>query len=255
LHLGDVGDATSAVTEAAEVHDQVERGGHLLTNGSNRKIEAGHQGHGLDAGQGVARAVRVDSGDRAVVAGVHRLEHVERLARAALTDDDAVGAHAEAVAHEVTDGDLASTFDVRRARFEREHVLLVELQLLRVLDGHDALVRRDERREHVERRGLAGAGTTRDDDVQATDDAGLEEPRGVRVQRAEADEIVDLVRVGGELSDGEVRAADREGMDDRVDAGTVRKAGVDHRRRLVDATTDLAHDLVDDAAEVGLVDE
>ena len=46
-----------------------------------------------------------------------------------------------------------------------------------------------------------------------------------------------------------------ERVDDRVDTGAVGQAGVDHRRRLVDATADLAHDLVDDAPEVRLVDE
>ena len=59
----------------------------------------------------------------------------------------------------------------------------------------------------------------------------------------------------GELPDGEERAADGERVDHRVDAGAVGQAGVDHGRRLVDAATDLADDLVDDAPQVGLVDE
>ena len=49
--------------------------------------------------------------------------------------------------------------------------------------------------------------------------------------------------------------ADGERVDDRVDAGAVGQAGVDHGLGLVDAAADLAHDLVDDAPEVGLVDE
>ncbi len=56
-----------------------------------------------------------------------------------------------------------------------EHVVLVELELLGVLDGDDALVGGDERRQHVERRRLAGAGTAGDDDVEAADHAGLQE--------------------------------------------------------------------------------
>ena len=40
-----------------------------------------------------------------------------------------------------------------------------------------------------------------------------------------------------------------------VHTGAVGEAGVDHRVRLVDATADLAHDLVDDAPQVRLVDE
>ena len=50
-----------------------------------------------------------------------------------------------------------------------EHVVLVELELLGVLDGDDALVAGDERRQHVEHRRLAGAGTAGHDDVQLAD--------------------------------------------------------------------------------------
>ena len=108
LHLGDVGDATGAVTQAGQVHDAVEGRGHLLPDGPDRQVEAGHQHEGLEAGERVARAVGVDRGDRAVVAGVHGLEHVEGLAAAALADHDAVGAHAQGVLDEVADRDLAA---------------------------------------------------------------------------------------------------------------------------------------------------
>ena len=200
LHLGDVGDAAGAVAQSGEVHDQVERRCHLLADGPHRQVEAGHQHHGLDAGERVARAVGVDGGHRAVVAGVHGLEHVEGLAGAALADHDAVGAHAQAVLDEVADRDLAATFDVGRPGLQREHVLLVELELLRVLDGDDALVGGNERRQHVEHRRLTGAGTAGHDDVQPAHHAGLQEPGRVRVQRAEADEVVDLERIGRRTS-------------------------------------------------------
>ena len=237
------------------MHDQVERRRHLLPDGPHGQVEARHQGQRLETGEGVTRAVGVDGRDRAVVARVHRLEHVQRLARTALTDDDAVGAHAEAVLDEVADGDLAAALDVGRAGLEGEHVVLVELELLGVLHRDDALVGRDERRQHVERRRLTGTGTAGDDDVEPADDAGLEEPGGVGVERAEADQVVDLERVLGELPDGEERPVDGERVDDRVHAGAVGEAGVDHGVGLVDATADLAHDLVDDAPQVGLVDE
>ena len=56
----------------------------------------------------------------------------------------------------------------------------------------------------------------------------------------------------GELPDRQHRAVDRERRDDRVDAGAVGEAGVDHRRRLVDAPADRGHDLVDHLAEPGV---
>ena len=41
--------------------------------------------------------------ERALVAGVHGLEHVERLGAADLAHDDAVGPHAQRVADELAD--------------------------------------------------------------------------------------------------------------------------------------------------------
>src|SRR5437870_12929919 len=72
---------------------------------------------------------------------------------------------------------------------------------------------------------------------------------------AEADEVLDLEGVLGELAHGEEGSADGKGMDHGVDAGAVREAGVDHGCGLVDAPADLGHDLVDDPPEVILVDE
>ena len=83
--------------------------------------------------------VGVHGGQRALVAGVHGLEHVERLAAADLADDDAVGAHAQRVADQVADGDLAVALDVRRAGLQPDHVVLRQGQLGGVLDGDDAL--------------------------------------------------------------------------------------------------------------------
>ena len=112
---------------------------------------------------------------RAVVTGVHGLEHVERRGVADLTDDDPVGAHAQAVLDQVADRDRALALDVGRARLEADDVLLLELELGGVLDGDDPLVVGDERRQHVEGRGLAGAGAAGDDDVEPAAHAGVEE--------------------------------------------------------------------------------
>ena len=61
--------------------------------------------------------------------------------------------------------------------------------------------------------------------------------------------------IGGELSDGEKGSVDGKRRNDRVHAGAVGEAGVDHRRRFVDAASDLRHDLVDHSPHVFAVDE
>ena len=115
----------------------------------------------------IARRVGVDRGHRAVVAGVHRLQHVERLAGANLADDDPVGPHAQRVLDQVALGDLALALDVRRAGFQPDDVLLLELELGRILDRDDALAVVDEGRHGVEHGRLARAGAAGDQHVAA----------------------------------------------------------------------------------------
>ena len=59
--------------------------------------------------------VGVDGGHRALVAGVHGLDHVEGLGAAALADDDPVGPHTQGVLDQVGRRDGAPALDVRRA--------------------------------------------------------------------------------------------------------------------------------------------
>ena len=66
-----------------------------------------HEHQHLQPLDNLAGAVGVDGGHRAVVAGVHGLDHVQRLGAAALADDDAVGPHAQGVLHQVADGVFA----------------------------------------------------------------------------------------------------------------------------------------------------
>src|SRR6188474_3637364 len=99
---------------------------------------------------------------------VHRLQEVECLWSADFADDDPFGTHSQAVAHQVTHGDLALTFEIRRARFQPYHVRLLQLQFRRVLARDDAFVVVDELRKAVKQSGLAGAGAARDQGVDTT---------------------------------------------------------------------------------------
>ena len=72
---------------------------------------------------------------------------------------------------------------------------------------------------------------------------------------AEPDHIVDLKRLLGEPPDSENRPDEGERRDDRVDAGAVRKPGVDHGGRLVHAPAERGDDLIDDPHHVLLIVE
>ena len=101
------------------------------------------------------------------MAGVHRLQQVERFGSAHLADDDPLGAHAQAVLDQIAHGDLALALEIGRAGFEAHHVRLLQLQLGGVLAGDDALVGVDEAGQAVEQRGLARAGAAGDQHVAA----------------------------------------------------------------------------------------
>ena len=116
--LADVGDAARAVAHARYLHDEVDGGGDLGADGSRGQGDRPHHRHGLDARDGIARIVGVDRGDGAVVAGVHGLQHVQRLFAAHLAQDDAVGTHAQGVDHQLALADGALAFQVGRAALQ-----------------------------------------------------------------------------------------------------------------------------------------
>ena len=132
---------------------------------------------------------------------------------------------------------------------------LHEAQLCGVLDRHDALVGGNRAREHVEQRRLAGARAARDHDVLARRHRAHEEAPHLLGQRAEAHEVLELERVPRELADRDARAAERERLDDRVDARAVLEARVDERSRLVDAPSERRDDALDDRAHALVVRE
>ena len=208
--------ATAPVLVARDLDHDVDGRGHLRAERAHREGDAGHRDHGLDPAQRVARRVGVDRGERAVVAGVHGLQHVERLGAAHLADDDAIRPHAQRVAHEValrSTSPLPSMFG--GPRLEPHDVRLLQLQLRGVLDRDDALGHRHEAREDVEQRRLAGAGAAGDHDVQP---AVHDRPQHLRHRllivpsRIRSSALKQLDR---EAPDRQHRPVERERRDDR----------------------------------------
>ena len=95
--LRDAGDLSGAVAHARLLNDDLDRRRDLLAHRALGQVHAAHRDHRFDTGQRVARRVGVDGRQRSVVAGVHRLQHVQRFLAADLADDDAVGAHTQGV--------------------------------------------------------------------------------------------------------------------------------------------------------------
>src|SRR5438132_523766 len=75
--LADLDDLARPIGEPRDLDEHVHRESDLLTNRLHGQFEAGHQDHHLEPLQALARRVRVHRGERPVVAGVHRGEHVQ----------------------------------------------------------------------------------------------------------------------------------------------------------------------------------
>ena len=94
------------------------------------------------------------------MAGVHRLEHVERFFASDFADDDAIGPHTEGVDDQVPLLHGTFAFNVGRPGFEPDDVALAQIELSGVFDRDHTFVLADEARKDIEQRRLAGAGAT-----------------------------------------------------------------------------------------------
>jgi hypothetical protein len=74
------------------------------------------------------------------MACVHRLEHIQGFRTATLTDNHALRAHTQGVDHQVANGNFSPTFNIGRARFKSDHMLLAQLQFGRIFNCDNALV-------------------------------------------------------------------------------------------------------------------
>ena len=165
---------------------------------------------------------------RAVMAGVHGLQKVERFGSAHLAHDDAFGTHTQTVPDQIAHGDLALPFEIGRTRFQAHDMRLLQLKFGRVFAGDDAFFRVDIGGHAIQQRGLARAGTAGDQHVAAAAPDDGEHARAGRRDRAELDEILERQLVLAELTNGERRPIQRERRRDHVDAGAVEQ---DARRR------------------------
>src|SRR2546426_3494056 len=223
--LGNADHLARAAAEPLGLNYHVHRGGDLAANGPRRQLRAGEQDQGFESVERIARVVGMQSAHRAVVTGVHRLEHVESFGTAALAYHDSVWSHAKAVAHEVADGDGASTLDVLRLRLEADDMNLAQAELGRVLARDDALGCRYEPGQDVQESGLAGPRTTRHDDVQARLNSGVQIKHHRGRRPAEADDLVGAQNLAPELPDGQAGTVDGDRGDDDVDPRAVLEAG------------------------------
>ena len=99
------------------------------------------------------------------MAGVHRRKKIERLRTPNLPQYDPVRPHPQSVFDKVAHCDLAIALHIGRARFQPNDVRLHQLQFGGILNGNHPLATIDVAGNGVQHRGLAGAGSTGNQDV------------------------------------------------------------------------------------------
>src|SRR6516162_1225858 len=102
----------------------------------------------------------------AVVAAIDSLQIIERFLAAKFPEDNPRGPHSQCVAEKLAHAYGAFAFDIVGASEQTHHVLLAQLQLKRVLDGNNTLVRRELMRENVKRGRFSSARRAGEHDVQ-----------------------------------------------------------------------------------------
>src|ERR1019366_8280045 len=140
FHAGDfsyAGHLARAVAETSDLHNNVDSRSDLAAYRGVGNVQASHGDHRFQAAQSIPRAIGVNRRKGTIVAGVHCLQHIKCFLASHLADNDAVGPHAQRVNHELALMYSPLSFNIGRPRFQSNDVLLVELQLGRVLDGHN----------------------------------------------------------------------------------------------------------------------
>ena len=187
-HFDHARDATVAL-RPGDVDDEMNGQRDGFADAAMRKPDVGGQDAVRQARQRLLGGVRVNRAEAAEMAGVERLQQVERLGAAHLADEDAIGSVSKRRAQQVGDGDrrqrrFLSERHLRATRLEPQQVRLVEMNLGRLLDDDDAVAVRNVRRQRIEQRRLAGAGPARDQDVLLRRDGVGQLRRERRRQRA-----------------------------------------------------------------------
>ncbi len=127
------------------------------------------------------------------------------------------------------------------------------MQLGCVLDGDEAFLVGNMRRKRIQHGCLTGTGTAGHDQRHPRGYGGSQHLADLGLHGADLNELVQVERLLGKLTDRNERSIDGEWRDDGVDAAAVCETGVDHGLGFVDAAADVGDNLVQNAQQVRFV--
>ena len=193
-HLTDTGDTPHAVANL-HMHHHVKGVGDEHVHDVDGQAGVRHADVRGQLRERRPGAVGVQRAHGAVVALAHGQHHGERLGATHLTDDHPIRVHAQGHACERRQIDRSATLDVGAPGLQRLVIGMqigepIDSQLVRVLDGDDALVDGDLVDQRAQQGGFSAAGTTHHDDVAARQHGRAQETRHVPTHETTAHQLL-----------------------------------------------------------------
>jgi len=255
-HLDDRDDAPATACRTTGLHDDVDTVRDISAKRARFRAHLRQPDQDLQPVHRFARIVGVNRCHRPVMARAHRLEHVDRFLAADFAQNNSVGPHSQAVAHEVAGRDLGpGIVGATRPCLQTNDVALLKADLRGILDRHDALFDSDIAAERIEQRRLSRTRAAANQDVQARIDRRGEIGKHFAGHHFDADQFLRPERLSAELADRQHRAVKRHGRNDDVHSRTVGEPRVNIGRRLVNSAAHRSDDALNDIHQMHVVPE
>ena len=163
------------------MHECLDAGSELTVQGGT--VQAAERGQSFQPRRHLCWAVGVHGSRPALVSGVQRGEEVDDFSAANLADNDPVRPHAQRLADQLPQRDLPRTFDIRHPGHQPDQVRMLRCEFRCILDADNPFVRGDGAERSGEQRGLARAGSARDQEGQPGGNDGIQQRPGLRRDR------------------------------------------------------------------------
>ena len=245
-HLHHLHHASTSVGPSVGVDHRVDGAGDVVMHGRERPGADLLEHERRQPVERIGGRIGVHRTQRAVVAGVERLQQVDGLGATHLAHDETVGAHAQGGAKQVGERHLAHAFRGGVARLETQHVRMVQPKFGDVFQRHDPAAGVDGCGQRVQQRGLARRGGAADHDVAPP-----------RHERANSSATAGSAKASSGMSRTGKRRMARHGPSTATGSmtahrrGAVREPCIDGRVGAVETPSDRAEHVLDGRHERG----
>ena len=184
-----------------EVHDDVHGITDVGFHGAVGQVHAALQNAARESGQSLPCGSGMYGGKAPRMTRIEKLEKIESLPSANLAQDNPIGTVTERGFEQVANGNGGKAI-LLPPRFESDLVLVRELNLCRVFNQQQTLVRRDKSSQACRERRLPCSGSTADEQILTGENIVFEAISESTIECSSPDQVLHLEEPGTELADG-----------------------------------------------------